>query len=113
MVAGNADESWEMHATIASLADELSYAELVRQVEEQRERAENLTVALASNRRIGMAIGILMRACQMTETEAFDSLRLASQQRHQKLRDVAESVIETGELNPSRSLANGHRMRLV
>ena len=62
------------------------------------QKAENLQLALASNRRIGMAIGILMSTYVCTEEHAFDLLRTASQRQHHKLRDVAEEVILTGML---------------
>ena len=60
------------------------------------DKAEHLKVALLSNRRIGMAIGILMAMHQLTEQQAFDLLRVASQHTHTKLRDIAEQVIVTG-----------------
>ena len=61
-------------------------------------RAEHLEKALASNRRIGMAIGILMARRRLTEEQAFDCLRIESQHRNVKLRDIAESVIYTGDI---------------
>jgi GAF domain-containing protein len=60
------------------------------------ERNDNLEAALASNRRIGMAIGILMASLKVTDEQAFDLLRITSQHIHRKLRDVAEEVIMTG-----------------
>ena len=62
------------------------------------EHGENLQVALASNRRIGMAIGILMVTGRLPEDVAFERLREASMRRNVKLRDVAEDVIHTGTL---------------
>jgi hypothetical protein len=62
------------------------------------ERADNLKVALASNRQIGIAIGILMAYHRVTQDEAFALLRSASQQLHIKLRDIAQDVVETGTL---------------
>lgn len=61
-------------------------------------QAANLQNALASNRRIGAAIGILMNSFRLTEQQAFDRLRTASQHAHRKLHDVAEDVLLTGEL---------------
>jgi AmiR/NasT family two-component response regulator len=58
----------------------------------------NLECALESNRRIGMAIGILMCQRQLTDDQAFAILRTQSQRRHVKVRDLAESVIFTGTL---------------
>ena len=61
-------------------------------------QAQNLEVALDSNREIGMAIGILMTLHKVTRENAFTLLRTISQNRHRKLRDVATEVILTGEL---------------
>jgi len=52
-----------------------------------------LEVARDSNRRIGMAMGIVMRQRQVDEPLAFDALRRISQNTNRKLRDVAEDVI--------------------
>jgi len=60
-------------------------------------RAEHLETALKSNRRIGMAIGILMRGNALTEQQAFDLMRSSSQHLHIKLHEVAAYVVETGE----------------
>jgi GAF domain-containing protein len=62
------------------------------------ERAANLKIALASNRQIGIAIGILMAYHRVTQDEAFALLRTASQHLHVKLRDIAQGVAETGAL---------------
>jgi tetrahydromethanopterin S-methyltransferase subunit F len=59
-------------------------------------RSDHLERALASNRRIGIAIGILMAVRQLTEEEAFRVLQQASSRRNTKLRDIAEEVIYTG-----------------
>lgn len=63
-----------------------------------RERAEHLERAMDSNREIGMAIGVVMANDLRTREQAFDVLRRASQRLNVKLRDVANAVIETGEL---------------
>jgi len=63
-----------------------------------QDQAANLRKALASNRQIGAAMGILMARHHITADQAFAELRSASQQNHQKLRDVAEEVLFTGEL---------------
>lgn len=62
------------------------------------EHAANLKIALASNRQIGIAIGILMAYHRVTQDEAFGLLRTASQHLHVKLRDIAQDVAETGAL---------------
>ena len=61
-------------------------------------RAGNLGKALRSNRDIGVAIGILMQRHHFTRDEAFDVLRVASQNSNRKLADVAGDIVETGML---------------
>ena len=61
-------------------------------------RAGTLTKALRSNREIGMAMGILMQHHRFTREEAFDVLRVASQNSNRKLADIAAEVVETGAL---------------
>ena len=63
-----------------------------------RAQIEHLSRALESNRRIGMAIGIVMARHGLTPDEAFGALRMASQRSHRKLRDIAEDVVFTGEI---------------
>jgi GAF domain-containing protein len=63
-----------------------------------RERVANLQRALTSNRRIGMAMGVLMSSHKLTEDDAFSLLRIASQHSNRKLIDVADDVIATGHL---------------
>jgi AmiR/NasT family two-component response regulator len=58
----------------------------------------NLELALISSRTIGTAMGILMATFKVTSSAAFDLLRAASQQRQEKLRAVAETVVLTGAL---------------
>lgn len=65
----------------------------------RQERITNLERALASNRDIGVAIGVLMALHRVTRDEAFDLLRVASQGRHRKLADIARDVAETGSLD--------------
>lgn len=63
-----------------------------------RDRAENLVRALASNREIGVAMGILMHKHRLSRDQAFDVLRVASQDSNRKLADVATEVADTGIL---------------
>lgn len=58
----------------------------------------NLERALASNREIGAGIGVLMARYKVTQEQAFDLLRMASQNTHRKLADIAREVVETGAL---------------
>jgi hypothetical protein len=78
-----------------------------RRVANAEREAANLRVALASNREIGTAIGILMSARLVTQDEAFTLLRQTSQRTHRKLRDVATEVVLTGALSPDTALAPG------
>lgn len=63
------------------------------------EQLTNLQAALQSNRRIGMAIGILMAVRKISDDEALELLRQASSRRNVKLRLVAEDVILTGTID--------------
>jgi hypothetical protein len=64
----------------------------------QRNRADNLDIALQSSRRIGAAIGVLMSGRHWTYDEAFAALRDASQRDQRRLRDIADEVLLTGTL---------------
>jgi GAF domain-containing protein len=64
--------------------------------ETDRERTDNLQLALASREIIGQAQGILMERERITADQAFDLLRRASQHLNLKLRDVAQSLVDTG-----------------
>lgn len=64
----------------------------------ERERSQQLLEALDSNRDIGVAMGVLMARHQVTRMQAFDLLRISSQETNRKLRLVAEDVAETGRL---------------
>lgn len=76
------------------LADHASIAlETTRAID----KAHHLQIALESNRKIGMAIGILMAEHRITDLQAFDLLHAASQRNHLKLRDIAEQVVYTGQ----------------
>jgi hypothetical protein len=67
----------------------------------RQERIDHLETALLTNREIGVAIGILMARELLTQEQAFDLLRMASQHTHRKLRDIASDVIDTGTLGPN------------
>lgn len=62
------------------------------------DRAANLERALGTNRRIGIAIGILMCQRQLTDDQAIATLKAESQHRNVKVRELAETVISTGTL---------------
>jgi hypothetical protein len=59
---------------------------------------EQLEAALETNRRIGVAMGILMARQQLSTEQAFSQLRVASQHLNRKLHDIADEVTYTGEL---------------
>jgi GAF domain-containing protein len=64
----------------------------------EREQISGLEQAVASNRSIGMAIGILMAIHRVGQDEAFDLLRTVSQRTNRKLREIADEVVHTGQL---------------
>jgi AmiR/NasT family two-component response regulator len=64
-----------------------------------RRRAEDLERGLRTHGRIGMAMGILMARHKVTDKQALDLLRIASQNSNRKVADVAEDVIDTGVLD--------------
>lgn len=65
---------------------------------EHAREVEGLRSALETRTLIGQAQGILMGRHRVRPDVAFDLLRTASQRRNVKLRDVAQQVVETGEL---------------
>jgi GAF domain-containing protein len=65
--------------------------------EDGERRVANLHAALATREVIGQAQGILMERERITAWQAFDILRRASQHLNVKLRDVAQSLVDTGE----------------
>ena len=80
---------------VAALASTALIAAREREAEERR--ADNLHAALATREVIGQAQGILMERERITADEAFDVLRRASQHLNRKLRDVAQTLVDTGE----------------
>jgi len=59
---------------------------------------DNLHRAVAARHRVGLAQGILMSPHQITAEQAFALLRRQSQNTHVKLRTIAQTVIQTGDL---------------
>ena len=82
----------ELFATLARIALETAEERAAGD-----QRADNLTVALRTRELIGQAQGILMERERITADQAFDVLRRASQHLNRKLRDVAASLVESGE----------------
>ena len=81
------------NGTEARVPQESMQWDVVELVEALMVEVTQLTVARDSNRRIGMAMGIIMSQRQVDEPSAFDALRRISQNTNRKLRDVAEDVI--------------------
>lgn len=63
-------------------------------------RAHNLGEALRTRELIGQAQGILIERDRITAGQAFEVLRRASRNMNIKLREVAETLVETGETPP-------------
>ncbi len=64
-------------------------------------RADQLAAAVLSNRRIGIAIGLVMTQKGCSETESFETLRRVSMDTNRRLADVAEDVIGLRRLAPA------------
>lgn len=75
--------------------------EVLLRLDEADAEALHLKRALAHSRDIGAAVGVLMSRHMVTQDEAFQLLRRASQDQNRKLHNMAQDVIQTGEL-PSR-----------
>ncbi|MBP2367875.1 GAF and ANTAR domain-containing protein [Pseudonocardia parietis] len=74
----------------------------------EREHGENLEIALQNSRRIGIAVGIVMRDEHLTEDRAFAYLVDISQRLNRKLRDVAEVVVESSGVPAESPGASSH-----
>ena len=72
--------------------------QLAHQIVVLRDKVDNLEIALAQSRDIGVAMGIVMATEKVTRDCAFDRLRTVSQNQNRKLHLVADDVIETGGL---------------
>lgn len=75
-----------------------TFAALAVEGELHERDTANLEAALRTNRQIGTAIGILMATEKVTEADAFQLLRRASNHLNRKLVDIAEQVHLTGSL---------------
>jgi GAF domain-containing protein len=73
-----------------------THAASVTRSAQLHEKVGNLQRALQTNRTIGVAIGVMMTQYKITQEQAFDLLRMASQNGHRKLLDVAQDVVDTG-----------------
>jgi transcriptional regulator with GAF, ATPase, and Fis domain len=87
------DDSDQVTATLLA-----THGALALSAADRQDKIGNLERALQTSRRIGMAVGILMVTYKTTDSQAFDLLRIGSQNRNRKLADIAEGVIETGAI---------------
>lgn len=90
------------HASVA-LAAAMELEDATNALQVETKRLENLQAALASRQVIGRAEGILMHRERITSEQAFDLLREASQHLNVKLREVAQSVVDTGAVPDARN----------
>jgi len=89
----------QLFATLARLA-----LESAEERAAHRTSTGNLTEALRTRELIGQAQGILMERERITSEQAFDVLRRASQHLNVKLREIAATLVETGESPPTGDL---------
>jgi GAF domain-containing protein len=87
------DSSDQTNATLLA-----THGALAVQAARHRGKVDNLERALQTSRQVGMALGILMSTHKVTEEQAFGLLRIASQNTHRRIADLAEVVVETGAL---------------
>jgi hypothetical protein len=73
-------------------------AESTISLDSELKRSENLEIALTTREVIGQAEGILIERERLTPEQAFDVLRKASQNLNLRLRDLAQYVVDTGEV---------------
>jgi AmiR/NasT family two-component response regulator len=78
--------------------DRAAWNELQERVRSSEDTVAHLERALSSNRRIGIAVGILMCQRQLTPDQAVALLKTHSQHHNVKVRDLAEKVIGNGTL---------------
>ncbi|MEP6799279.1 MAG: GAF and ANTAR domain-containing protein [Lapillicoccus sp.] len=71
-----------------------SFASVAIAAVRNREQADTLARGLDSNREIGKAIGLMMAFHKISDTQAFDLLRRASQDMNIKIAEVARQVID-------------------
>jgi len=62
---------------------------------------ENLRIGMVTRQLIGQAVGLLMSRQDMTESDALEALRRASQRLNVKLRQVAESIVHPPNGQPT------------
>jgi hypothetical protein len=60
----------------------------------EKQAADTLRQGLRSNREIGKAVGLMMAFHKISDSDAFDMLRVASQEMNLKLSEVARQVVQ-------------------
>ena len=83
-----------------TVASEVPEADTAAQLRAALDKIASLELAMESNRRIGMAVGIVMAMHKVTGDAAFDLLVGLSKRTERKVLDVAEDIIESGTLLP-------------
>jgi hypothetical protein len=84
--------------SVATGAIFAAYASMALLAAARHDTANHLLRALETNREIGVAMGILMANGRLTQDQAFDQLRTASQTLNRKLHDIAADVTATAQL---------------
>jgi transcriptional regulator with GAF, ATPase, and Fis domain len=77
-----------------------AHAAVAMAAADERHLAGQLETALASNREIGLALGIMMAQAGIDRHRAFNSLSQASQRMNVKLSELAASIVADQESNP-------------
>lgn len=68
------------------------------------QKIENLKAGMVTRQLIGQAVGLLMARQAMSEADALDALRRASQRLNIKLRELAESIVHPSSGQPPTSV---------
>ena len=84
--------------SVATASVFAAYSSMALLAAARGDQVNHLTRALETNREIGVAIGILMAGGKLTQRQAFDQLRTASNTLNRKLRDIAADVTATRRL---------------
>ena len=84
--------------SVATGAVFAAYASMALVAAARQDTANHLLRALETNREVGVAMGILMANGKLSNQQAFDGLRTASQHLNRKLHDIAADVAVTGAL---------------
>lgn len=98
-----------MDATEAqAMIDRDMIAELQRDGLLRQQHVAQMEEALRSSRTVGAAIGLIMGTRHVSDAEAFEILKAASQNSNRKLRDLAAELVASADaMGPSE---NGHRV---